>query len=169
MPAQVNTNFQLAIGDVLSCTLTNTRDPATVDLVVDKTMEVVSDPVRNRTNPLAIPGARIRYSLTVTNRGDGPVDADSLILDDTLPANFHFDGAVPVSFIDGSTASGLDPFDAATMVSFAASTSGPFVSVAPGGVDPSVRAIRIAPTGQLAAAAGSDRPGFTITFEGVVP
>ncbi|MEO0500080.1 MAG: CshA/CshB family fibrillar adhesin-related protein [Pseudomonadota bacterium] len=169
LPTSVNTNFQLAFGDVIDCTILNTRDPATVDLLIRKEVEALSDPVNGSNDPKFIPGARIRYRLIVTNRGDGPVDPDSLVMEDTLPADFQYDGAVTVGFVDGSVPSGLDPFDAATMVDFATSTGGPYGYTPASGIDPAVRAIRIAPQGQLAAAIGSDRPSFEIRFEGIVP
>ncbi|MEM8827508.1 MAG: hypothetical protein AAGD40_11395, partial [Pseudomonadota bacterium] len=169
LPSVVDANYQLVLGDVLDCTILNTRDPATVDLLIRKQVEALSDPVNGTSNPKFIPGARIRYRLIVTNRGDGPVDPDSLVMEDTLPTDFQFDGAVTVGFVDGSVPSGLDPFDAATMVDFATSAGGPYGYTPASGIDPAVRAIRIAPQGQLAAAIGSDRPSFEIHFEGIVP
>lgn len=61
------------------CTYTNTR---IADLLVDKSSSIVSDGV-NGSNPKAIPGAVIRYCISVTN--PGTLAATDIYLADVLP------------------------------------------------------------------------------------
>lgn len=57
----------------------------TADLNIVKTSAVVRDPINDTTNPKAIPGATLRYTVTVTN--NGAADADNVSLVDQIPAN----------------------------------------------------------------------------------
>ena len=54
-------------------------------LTVSKTSAVVSDPVNLAVNPKAIPGATMRYTITVTNNGG--TAATSVTLRDAIPGN----------------------------------------------------------------------------------
>jgi uncharacterized repeat protein (TIGR01451 family) len=58
---------------------------ASADLAVTKTQAVESDPINGTTNPKAIPGATVRYTITVVN--SGAEDATSVVLVDTTPVN----------------------------------------------------------------------------------
>jgi uncharacterized repeat protein (TIGR01451 family) len=58
-------------------------------LSVSKTALVVSDPFNNTSNPKAIPGAIVRYTVTVTNASTTTA-AQSVVLDDQIPANTAF-------------------------------------------------------------------------------
>jgi uncharacterized repeat protein (TIGR01451 family) len=159
------------IGDVITCTITNTRRPSNANLIISKSVQVISDPQNGTVNPKMIPGALVRYSLTVTNSGNLPVDASTVQVLDALPSDFLYNSGVPVAFTNGSTASGLNAFNAATMVSFsnAVSGAGPYGYTPSGGLDANIRGIRIAPTGTMAAAtSASAQPSFTVTFEGQI-
>jgi uncharacterized repeat protein (TIGR01451 family) len=57
----------------------------TADVSVVKSSAVIDDPVNGVTNPKAIPGATLRYTVTVTNNGSA--DATSVALVDQIPAN----------------------------------------------------------------------------------
>lgn len=99
-----DTNFAdgltIATGETaVSCTYTNTRS----GLAVAKTMEVVSDGV-SLTNPMAIPGATIRYCILTTNIGQ--TTAQSLLATDPLPAD--------VTYVAGSMLSGTSCAGAVT-------------------------------------------------------
>ena len=61
-------------------------------LSVAKASTVVSDPFNNATNPKAIPGAIVQYSITVTNTGTSA--ATGVIVNDPLPANTTFQTGV---------------------------------------------------------------------------
>src|SRR3546814_9982892 len=77
----------------------------TTNLVVAKTSSVVSDPVNGTANAKAIPGARMRYCILVTNNGSGT--ATGINLADPLPAG--------TSFVAGSLRSGTSCAGAATV------------------------------------------------------
>jgi len=57
-------------------------------LTVAKVSVVQWDPVNLGANPKAIPHARVRYTITITNGGS--VDADNIVLTDAIPANTWF-------------------------------------------------------------------------------
>lgn len=156
-------------GDVVTCTLTNTRR-STANLVVTKTSTVISDPVNGTSNPKLIPGAVVEYAISVTNAGNQSVTASSIIVADVLPAGFTYDAATPVTFTNGATPSGLNAFNAATMVSFSSQPGGgaPFTYSPSAGYDANVRGVRIAPTGTMAAATATTQPSFTVRFRGRV-
>ncbi|MFK8029712.1 MAG: choice-of-anchor X domain-containing protein [Gammaproteobacteria bacterium] len=60
---------------------------AAPELDMLKTSAVISDPFSGVSNPKRIPGAYVRYQLTVTNSGNGTVDNNQLVLTDPLPAD----------------------------------------------------------------------------------
>lgn len=64
---------------------TNTYTISTATLAVVKSATVISDPVNLTTNPKAIPGAVIEYTITVTN--SGAQAASAVTLTDNIPAN----------------------------------------------------------------------------------
>jgi uncharacterized repeat protein (TIGR01451 family) len=139
-------------------------------LLVQKTVEVLSDPYNAAVNPKRIPGSLQRYVITVTNTGPGVVDAGTLVITDVVPAGttLYVSGASgnPVEFIDGATASGLS-FNYASNVGYSSQPGGsaPFNYVPvpdANGFDAAVTAVRVAPTGTMAGASGASQPGFTI-------
>ncbi len=83
-------------------------------LSVTKVSRVVSDPVNGATNPKAIPGALIEYLISVTNTGNEPADANTVIVKDDAPADakmclIGFSGSSgPILFNAGSPSSGLN-------------------------------------------------------------
>lgn len=134
-------------------------------LLLQKTLLTVFDPVNNTTNPKAIPGSWVDYTITATNTGAGTVDSDTLVVADPLPANvILFVGdlttptAGPVEFIDGTGAasSGLTYnfgglADLGDDVDF--STDGLNWNYVPSpdtdGFDAAVRHIRVRPSGSF--------------------
>tara|TARA_R110000772_G_scaffold34097_5_gene82933 strand:- start:3504 stop:5384 length:1881 start_codon:yes stop_codon:yes gene_type:complete len=168
LPSSLEADFIPVIGDVITCIITNSRDPANAVLEVSKQSIVVSDPVNGTSSPKVIPGAVVRYTIEVVNRGDAPVDASSLKISDVLPNNLSYNAATAIVFAEGATSSGLDAFDPATMVSFSNQpTGGAPYDYAPNtaGFDPNVTGILVNPSGILAASTGSNDPSFTISFE----
>ena len=90
----------IAAGETaISCTYTNTRS----GLAVAKSLEVVSDGV-SLTDPMAIPGATIRYCILTTNIGQ--TTAQSLVATDPLPSD--------VTYVSGSMLSGTSCAGAVT-------------------------------------------------------
>lgn len=84
-----------------------------VPLVVTKTSAIHSDGI-SASNPKAIPGAYINYTISVTNPNPLPIDADTVIVSDHTPdhvsmcvADYGAPGSGPVIFNEGSPASGL--------------------------------------------------------------
>jgi hypothetical protein len=137
----------------------------TAPLTLVKSAETFSDPLNNTTNPKAIPGAFVVYSIVVTNVGSSPVDASTVLITDAMPANtdlFVGDiggaGSGPVAFTNGVPSSGLtytftSLASAADDVSFS-NDSGATYTYTPtpnaNGVDPAVTHIRINPKGSFA-------------------
>ncbi len=153
-------------------------DPTTVldlnpALVVLKSALTISDPINGSTNPKAIPGAQVRYSVTVSNTGSGPVDDGSLIITDALPTNtvlFVDDaGGPPITFTDGTPSSTLS-FDFSTDVAFTRAVGGgaPFDYTPvpnPEGYDPLVTGMEIRPQGTFLGTSDAANPtGFTLNF-----
>lgn len=157
------------VGDVITCVLTNTRKNIAV-LTIEKTSTILSDPVNGTTNPMMIPGAVVEYAITVTNQGNTSVTSNSLVMLDVLPPNVAYDRATGISFTNGTTASGLNAFNAATMVTYSNQPSGgtPFSYVPSGTYDTNVTGLRIAPTGTMAAATATAKPSFTIRYRVLV-
>lgn len=157
------------LGDVVTCTLTNTPKPATVTLLVTKTSAVVSDPVNGTTNPKMIPGAVVRYTVSVTNTGRGTVDASTVVIADPLPTTVTFYAVAPnITFTDGTPASGL-AFNPATGTTYSSQAGGgaPFTATLTpdaNGYDANIKGLRIAPTGTMAGATAAGQPGFTVSF-----
>ena len=144
-------------------------------LLVTKIAQTISDPFNGTTNPKAVPGAEVRYTISVTNQGLGPVDSDSLVITEVVPANtdLYVDttSGDPMQFIDGPTPSGLTPLNYATDVAFSNQPGGgpPYSYVPSGtGFDPNVTGFRIQLQGVMDGAVGGNNPSFNIRFRVVV-
>lgn len=159
------------MGDVISCTITNTKRPLNATLSVIKSSATLSDPYRGTTNALSIPGAVVRYTIQVSNSGPSPVDVNSIVMVDALPAQISVGTAALPVFTQGTPASGLT-FTAATDIrysnaatppaSFAACTYAPASAY-----DPAVRYVCLNPKGVMAGSTGTP-PGFSVTFNAQV-
>ena len=166
LPTTVGGAITLRAGDTITCSITNTRLNTAV-LIIEKTSSVISDPLNGTTNPKAIPGAVIEYVISVRNAGSRAVDASSIVIADIMPAGMAFAVTSPVTFTNGTTASGLNTFNQASMVRYSSAAGGtaPYTYTPSGTFDPNVRGIRIAPTGTMnAATSGTAQPSFTIRF-----
>lgn len=151
-------------------------------LTVLKSASVSSDPFNGTINPKAIPGAEMLYSIQVVNTGYGSIDANTVFLDDAIPANTALKvtdlggaGSGPVLFIDGSPVSGLTynfiaPGDLTDDVEF--SVDGADWTYAPtadvNGVDTNVKHIRVNPKSAMLGNTGSGNPGFQLQFAIIV-
>jgi hypothetical protein len=153
------------LGDVITCTITNTRLAGNATLVITKTSTVISDPVSSA-NPKAIPSAIIRYTITVQNTGSLTVDANSIIVLDPLPAEFTLDASTPFTFSNGAIPSGLNAFNQGTMVTYSSTGAAPYSQPLGSGYNPSIRGFRFAPTGTMAAATVAGPSSFSISFVG---
>ena len=85
-------------GVAVICTFTNA-----IGLTVRKVSTVVWDPVNGSTNPKFIPGAEVRYCISMLNNAASPA-ATSTIVTDTLPTGVTF--VAGSSFINGTVNSG---------------------------------------------------------------
>ncbi|HEV2333223.1 MAG TPA: CshA/CshB family fibrillar adhesin-related protein [Gammaproteobacteria bacterium] len=136
------------------------------DLLVMKTVSVVSDPAEGTTRPKAIPGAIILYTILVQNNGRGPADSGSLVITDPVPANttFYLTGATPFTFTNGSTASGLS----APVMTFSTTAGAPYTyspTCTRPCTDTAIKSFQITFTGSLNGKTGSTAPSFTITYQ----
>ena len=142
------------------------------DLVVTKSAQTIADPVNNTTNPKAIPGATVRYTIDISNQGPGTVDSGALEIVEVVPAGteLYVDTGAgdPIAFTDGAVASGLT-YSYATDVSFSNQIGGgPPYSYTPTpnaeGYDPAVTGFRVNPSGPMNAASGGGFPSFSVEF-----
>ncbi|MDQ2701448.1 MAG: CshA/CshB family fibrillar adhesin-related protein [Pseudomonadota bacterium] len=136
----------------VTCVFTNTRN---LPLTIVKTSSVHSDPVNGTSNPKAIPGAFVDYTLSILNPSSIAVDSDSIVVTDTLPPEVSLfvddlggPGTGPVVFLNGSPSSGLS--FAISDIAFS-SDGGATWTYAPAvggdGTDTLVSAIRLNPKG----------------------
>ena len=58
-----------------------------VGFTVTKTVLTTSDPENGDTDPFAIPGASVQYTIEISNQGSGAPDDDSVTVTDTVPDN----------------------------------------------------------------------------------
>ncbi len=144
-----------------------------------KAVTVLSDPFNGSTNPKSIPGAVKLYTAQVTNQGSGPVDHDSLVLTDAVPANTAMlltdvdtTGSGPVAFVQGPTSSGLsftflalnNPTDDLEF----SNDNGLTWTYAPvpnaDGVDPAVTHLRVRLRGSMSGNSGAGNPSFELRW-----
>ncbi|TLM66813.1 MAG: DUF11 domain-containing protein [Deltaproteobacteria bacterium] len=137
-----------------------------------KLSQVESDPVNGPANPQAIPGADIRYTLLVTNSGEGPVDGNSLVIVDPIPANTRLfvedlGQGSPILFGDVDGDSGFAPPQPFTLSYSHKSSCNDYsyIPVSVGGYDANVCRLRAQMTGTLAGATGATLPDFDLTFQ----
>jgi parallel beta-helix repeat protein len=149
------------------------------DFAIVKSSQVVSDPINATSNPKAIPGAVILYSLLITNTDGSRGDNNSLIFTDPIPANAELyvgdlggAGSGPVSFTDGATTSALTY----TFTSLASTTDDVSFSNDGGatwtytptpdvdGFDAAVTHLRVNPKGSFARAECGNNPSCTLRF-----
>ena len=119
-PGAVDTVFGDAAGDTDAArdgkhSAASAYKVVTATVSVVKSSVVISDPFNGASNPKAIPGARMRYTIVVTNSGG--TAATSVVLTDGIPTNTTY-------VANSTTLNGVAKTDAidADEVSFAANT-----------------------------------------------
>jgi len=155
-------------------TLTWTPLPSLTHL---KSVSILNDPVNGAVNPKAIPGAQVQYQIQVTNSSYGPVQDNTLVVVDPVPANTEFfsgslDGGAPYVFVGSITpASGLTcPFTALNnftdCIDFSSDGGTTWTYVPNGTFDAAVTHIRFRPSGRLNGDTplGAPSPSFTLQF-----
>ena len=163
-----STNFSLRASQCITPTATVTigaHESCSSSLSASKAISIdPSSPV-----PYAVPGAIIRYELSVVNPGQ-TIDANTLSLTDIFPDEVALitTGAGAFTFTDGAIPSGLGftyggPGDAGDSVEF--STDGADFTYTPNApTDDSVTHIRFKPTGSFNPNNAGDQPGFTLSI-----
>jgi len=156
-----------------------TLNIALPNFIVTKSSVVVSDPINGTTNPKAIPGAFVDYTIRVENSGPVRADNNTFILYDIIPTNTElFVGNVggspagPVAFTNGSPTSALtysfSALNSTTDRLDFSNNSGSTYTYVPvanaNSVDPAVTNIRVSPTGSFAANTGLGNPFMTVRF-----
>ncbi|MFA9201191.1 MAG: CshA/CshB family fibrillar adhesin-related protein [Cypionkella sp.] len=171
LPTSVGGSVTPQMGDVIVCTLTNTRRALNAALRALKTSAIASDPIRATTDPLAIPGAIVRYTIQVANEGPAAVDADTVFIVDTLPTSLAVGSAAAPAFVNASPSSGLT-FNPATDLRFSNAVTPPTSFAActyspASAYDPQVKHICLNPKGIFAGSTGVP-PGFSVAFDAQV-
>jgi len=150
------------------------------DLVATKGVAVLDDGLIGGDDTVAIPGATLRYTITIRNEGAGTADTDTTVIVDELPANGAFrvadldgtPGAGPVGFTDGTPSSGLT-YGYAGLASAVddiefSDDGGVTWSYAPAdggdGTDPNVSHIRVSPGGSFDAAPATP-PSLALRYD----
>jgi hypothetical protein len=157
-------------------TALSTMIVGTPNITISKNSAVLSDPI-NASNPKAIPGAIIEYSINVENSGFGYVDNNSTIVSDPVPAGttFYFGSPLnPATFIDGATASGLsftfiDLSSTVDDIEFSNDGGSTFITptVDANGYDttsPPINFIRIIPKGEFNGSDSVNNPSMQVDF-----
>jgi uncharacterized repeat protein (TIGR01451 family) len=167
LPTVVGGSVTPQMGDVISCTITNTKRASNATLDIAKTSALVSDPVNGAIDPKAIPGSIVRYTLEVRNSGPASVDNNSMFIVDTLPLQISVGTAANPVFTQGSPTSGLTfgtndirySSSATRPASFAACTYAPVAAY-----DPAVKYVCLRPRGTMAGSTGVPT-SFTISLQ----
>jgi uncharacterized repeat protein (TIGR01451 family) len=164
-PTTVPGSITPVLGDVITCTLTNTRLSGNATLVVTKSSTVLSDGV-SAANPKAIPGARIQYTITVSNTGNLAVDGNSIVIEDPFPPDFTLDASTPMTMNVGN--SGLNPFNQGTMVTYSSQPGGgaPYTAPLGSGYNSNLTGLRFQPSGTMGGATSAGPRTFSFTFVG---
>jgi hypothetical protein len=156
------------LGDVITCTITNTRAANNANLVATKSSVVLDDFV-SLSNFKSLPSARVRYTISVANTGSLTVDNNSIFMVDLLPTNMTYNASVAATFTQGATTSNLT-FNPATDIRFAGAGPPPanFAACtlpAGTGYNAAIRYVCIRPQGTMAGGTGAGQPAFSIAFE----
>jgi uncharacterized repeat protein (TIGR01451 family) len=165
LPNSLPGNATPQMGDVITCTITNTRRPDNASLTATKTSVVTADGV-SVTNPKSIPGALVTYTIAIANSGSLAVDNNSLFVVDRLPAGMTYNASGTATFTQGSPSSGLT-FNPATDLRFAGAGAPPanFAACtlpAGTGFNAAIRYVCIRPQGSMAGATGAGQPSFSV-------
>jgi hypothetical protein len=169
LPATVGGAITPQLGDVVTCTITNTKVPTNATLTVLKFSTIISDPINGTINPKAIPGAVVSYSILVSNSGTSAVNAGTIFIRDPLPNTVTYNNGVVVSFSNGVPISGLT-WNLATDARFSNSATTPATfancTYTPAaGFDANVKFVCIQPSGSMVGATGAGQPSFTVSFQ----
>ena len=168
LPASPGGTITPQLGDVVTCTITNTKLAANALLSVSKLATPLSDPVNGSSNPKLIPGAVISYSFVVANTGATPVDSNTVWLIDALPTQLRVGTSASPVFTQGSPTSGLT-FTAGTDIKYSNSGTAPASFAActytpVSAYDAAVKFVCLNPKGAMLGSTGTP-PSFTLSIQ----
>ncbi len=136
-----------------------------------KTVETQWDPVNGNTNPKAVPGAELLYTIKFINSGFGSPDSDSLVVTDPIPASTSLyvgdlGQGTPIFFRDLAS-SGLTASDVNVSYSEDASCTTYSYSPSPDtdGYDPNVCEIKAQMDGAFNPSDGTTNSSFSLEFK----
>jgi len=89
----------------------NTYKIQTADLSLVKTSEIICDPYNGTNNPKRIPGAIIKYTITVANSSDANATAENVTITDPIQTDMTYIDSAPT---DGSNACSSSTITAST-------------------------------------------------------
>jgi hypothetical protein len=175
LPTAAGGSVTPQLGDVIFCTITNTKiSPGVMTLV--KSSSIISDPISGTSNPKAIPGAIVAYSLLASYSGTTRTTSNTVFLIDRVPSQIAVGTSSAFAFIQGTPSSTLT-YAATTDLKFSNQATAPAdyaaCSAAPHNYtpttayDPNVMFICLNPKGRMAASTGTPT-SFTITFQAQV-
>lgn len=141
-------------------------------ITVDKSVDTIYDPYNGASNPKAIPGSILEYTITAFNSGPYRTDNNTIRIADLIPTKTkicvanHGDCVVPY-FVDGSPTSGL------TVGTIEYSDTGgstfTYAPIADGyGTDSSVTHLAAPTLGEFQPMTGSTPPSFSLKFRVMV-
>ncbi len=174
LPTTVGGAISAQLGDVITCTITNTKRASNATLTIVKSSTVISDPVNGTVNPKMLPGAIVRYTLTVANSGSTLVDNNSIFMIDSLPIALSIGTAAAPTLVNGTPTANLSLTPAADVrysnqttapATFAACSAAPHNYTPVSAYDSLVKHICIRPQGTMAASSGAGQPNFSVSFQ----
>jgi len=149
---------------------------AEAEITVTKKVLTIYDPFNGTSNPKAIPGAILEYSIFVKNDGSLTTDNNSIKIADQIPTNTKIcvsnigDCKAPY-FVNGMTSSGLTlklTEYSNTHISNDYSYTSPTTDADADGADASVTKFRANMNGAFQAKTGATAPNFQLKFRVVV-
>ena len=142
------------------------------ELSLSKSVLTIYDPFNGASNPKAIPGSVIEYSIDAQNDGPLAADNNSINLADVVPANTklcvaNVGNCSAPYFVNGSPSSGLS-LGSTSYSNNNGASYGYSASSDAEGADSNVTNLRVAMSGAFAAKTGAVAPNFSLKFRVVV-
>lgn len=142
------------------------------ELSLQKTISTIYDPFNNISNPKAIPGSVLEYTVTGRNAGDAPADNNSIVITDLISENTRLcvadvDNCLAPYFTDGTPSSGLS----LTTINYSNNNASSFaysVVADAGGTDSNVTNFQATTTGSFLPLTGGNATNFSINFRVLV-
>ena len=135
-----------------------------------KTLLTIYDPYNGASNPKAIPGSVLEYTITAKNDGDLAVDNNTISIADQIPNNTKLCVATVGSclapyFVDGAASSALSLGSVSYL-----NSSGGVITASPDaeGADSNVDRFDASMLGSFAAKTGATTPSFDVKFRVIV-